>query len=67
VPDAAPDAAPDAMPEAAPASDGAVDASPDAAPGVERFQPRPRRIGSAGPGTCDRRIDYDCDGIPDVR
>ena len=64
-----PDAAPiDAAPiDAAPPSDGAVDAPPDAAAPVVRPPIRPRGPGSSGPGACDRRIDYDCDGIPDVR
>jgi serine/threonine-protein kinase len=74
VADAGPiDAAPiDAMPidaapiaAAAPALDAAVDARPDATPSVERPRPRPRP--SSGSDACDRRIDVDCDGIPDVR
>jgi len=72
-PGAPPDAAPlDAMPldAASPARDGPADARPDATVPVERPRPRPRKSGSNTQGSgsaCDRRIDEDCDGIPDVR
>jgi serine/threonine-protein kinase len=68
--DAPPDAAPAVAPiDAAPASDGAIEAPPDTATPMAPLRPRPRDTGSArpAPGACDRRIDFDCDGIPDVR
>jgi serine/threonine-protein kinase len=70
-PDASPpppiDAAVPDAPPAAPA-DAAVDA-----PGKHSHRPHPPAVPHAGSGTtttppgCDRSIDTDCDGIPDVR
>jgi serine/threonine protein kinase len=68
-PDAAiPDAAVPIAIDAAPPVDAAVDA-----PGKRPHRPHPPAVPHAGSGSsatppgCDRSIDTDCDGIPDVR
>jgi eukaryotic-like serine/threonine-protein kinase len=58
-------------PDAAPADaavDAAVDAPPDA-PARRPHRPRgtPRSGSTTVPSGCDRSVDTDCDGIPDVR
>jgi hypothetical protein len=69
-PDAAPPPIDAAVPDVPPVAP--VDAAVDA-PGKRPHRPHPPAVPHAGSGStttppgCDRSIDTDCDGIPDVR